>query len=332
MAKKVTISSSSIDRHGDYLGEILPTAIEMINGNSKMRMLLNHRRDLPPIGYWDNAELVFDEVANVNLVKAEEKFFGEKQALAWDSTIIQIRPENAISLKNRNKYIQSLVVSVDKNNLGSFEEHGKLGEEIKAISQQEIDFEMHSRKSSLTDPELIIKLAPTVMVLYPLFQPFLKKMGEKIAEDMANDVYQYSKTKIREFQKYIFKVIRIARNRSIPRDKALTTIFEIPGHPYIELYAKTDDADLVSKALSERKMGLIYSEISRLAKFLTIEEIHFSLSEKGSWKFTYLVTNDGDIVGTKKSFDSRDKLHKKILLNSTIGYSMSGEGVKYDKG
>lgn len=234
-------------------------------------MLVNHRNDLPPIGYWDNAELATVEAGTIEVVKAEEIFFGAREAMDWDSNLVLVRPEYKVRLSSRDSTFHVLTISIDKNNLRCYEDHEILGREIRAGSSQTIDFEMHSRKNTLTDPELIIKLTPALLA-YHLFQPFFKKMGEKIAEDFAHDVYGFSKEKLKDFQQYIFKVIRLTRTKSIPSDKTLTTIFEIPRTPDIELHAKTDNADLIAKALSERKIKLVHEEITHLSNFITIRK------------------------------------------------------------
>lgn len=59
MAKKTILRSTTVDNHGDYVGlEQLQDYVNAVNGNLKLRYLANHRRDLPPLGYLDNAEIM----------------------------------------------------------------------------------------------------------------------------------------------------------------------------------------------------------------------------------------------------------------------------------
>lgn len=58
MAEKVIIRSETIDLHGDFTTlKALEDYVNAVNGENKMRYLANHRRDIPPIGYFDNAEI-----------------------------------------------------------------------------------------------------------------------------------------------------------------------------------------------------------------------------------------------------------------------------------
>ena len=114
----------------------------------------------------------------------------------------------------------------------------------------------------------------------------------------------------------------------MPKDKKLTTIFEIPGEPYIELHAKTDDADLIVNALNGSKISKLHQQLSDLSKLIDIKEVHFKLNEKGQWKFTYLIGFDGSIIGTKDIISKRDYLQNRINLKSIKGFSL-GADVSY---
>lgn len=328
MANKVTLSSSHIDSHGDTLKDGLANMVIAINKDHKMRMLLNHKRELPPIGFWDNGVLVQEQ--EHLYVKAEENFYGDRTNLWWDSNLVLEKNEKSINLSNRNEITEILTFSVDKNNFRTFEDFENYSQDLRELSQEKINVDLRLRKAIIPHPELVIKIA-SAHILYQLLKPLVKHIGEKIADDVADYLYKVSKSNIKQFQKYIFKTIRFTREKTIPKNKILTTIFEIPGEPYIELSAKTDNAELISKSLTERKFQYIRCEIERLSNYLAISEIHFSLNDKGGWKLTYLVTKQGEIIGTRKAFDERDKLHKKILLSPTVGYSMSGDRVKYEK-
>ncbi len=328
MANKVTITSSHIDKHGDSMAGTLAKTVIVINGEHKMRMLINHKRELPPLGFWDNGELV--QEGEHFCVKAEENFFGNRELLLWDSNLVKETNEKSVKLINRNVKSETLNVSVDKNNFSCYNDLEQYSTSLKKLFNNEISLDLHTRKAFIPHPELIIKIAAT-SVMYTLIKPMVKRIGEKIADDFADDIYKSSKEKVKKFQTYVWKTIRLTKEKTIPKNKDLITIFEIPGEPYVELYAKTDDAELISKSLSERKLQFVRSEIERLSNYVGIAEIHFFLNEKGNWKFSFLITLTGEIIGTKKSFDERDKEYKKVLLSPTAGYSVSGGGLQYEK-
>ncbi len=196
--------------------------------------------------------------------------------------------------------------------------------------EEELRTEVHARKAAQLDPELIFKIA-TSSLIYHFIKPMVKEIGKKLAKDFGDKIYEVSKENLKKFQSYVQKTISLTRNKTVPRNKPLVSIFEIPGSPYVELFAKNDDAALIANALSEKKFEIIRSEIDRFSKFVTIDEIHFSLTAKGKWKFTYLISTRGEIIGTQSSFKERDKIHERILLSPTAGYSIAGGGLQFEK-
>lgn len=330
MDKKVTVSSSSRDIHGDTLSiELLKQVGEQINGIQKMRMLINHRRDLPPIGYWDNAELEYKE--ELCLLKAEPIRFQKKEAIVGKNDFIKESFEKPISFSERKfEKNQPLTLTFDKNNFQSWEIVESISQKLAKESDDPIQIKYDARKEFTPDPRLIITLTTYYSVIYPLVKPFIKKIGEKIAEDIGDDIYHYSKKKIKNFAKTLKNYISTVRLNSHPKNKKLITIFEIPGNPYIELHAKTDDAHIIVNSIAAKKITRIHKQIIELEKLIRIKEVYFELNGKGNWRFSYLIAEDGSIIGTKGIMNKREYLLNRINLSPTKGFSIGGD-VKYSK-
>lgn len=328
MSNKVTVSSTQKDLHGDTLSlEHLKKGVETINGDKKMRMLINHRRDLPPIGYWTNGEL--DELSDVYLLKAEPILYKRREILTGTTVLIKESFETPVTFIERPyEEGQPVTLTFDKNNFESWDSVKRVIQKLTIESGEPIQVKHDSRKDLTPDPRLIITLTTYYSILYPLIKPFIKKIGEKIAEDIADDVYKKTKEKSKHFFKNIKHYITTIRKSALPKDKKLTTIFEIPGEPYIELHAKTDDADLIVNALNGSKISKLHQQLSDLSKLIDIKEVHFKLNEKGQWKFTYLIGFDGSIIGTKDIISKRDYLQNRINLKSIKGFSL-GADVSY---
>ena len=330
MKNKVTLSSSSTDLHGDTQTiEMLKQGVTDINGANKVRMLINHRRDLPPIGYWNNAELEYHE--NLYLLKAEPIYYTKKEIIDSSSNLIKESFVVPVSFIERPiSESQSVIITFDKNNFHSWEVIDSISKKLSAESDEPIEIRFDTRKEFIPDPRLVITLTTYYTVIYPFLKPFLKKLGEKIAEDIGDDIYQYSKKKIKSFAKDLKRYISIVRLNSNPKSKKLITIFEIPGDPYVELHAHSDDADLIVNAITTKKILKIHERIEELNHLVKIKEVHFKLNEKGNWKFTYLIAQDGSIIGTKDIMDKREYWQERINLSPTKGFSM-GADVKYIK-
>ena len=156
-------------------------------------------------------------------------------------------------------------------------------------------------------------------------------MGEKFAEDIADDVYKAGKSTAKALISKIAESVRVIRKDMVPKNKVLVTIFEIPGRPYIELQVKSDDSAKIIKALSDKKLAKVHQQISVLQGKIDISEICFVFNAKDKWEFTYLITSNGEVVGTKSAFNKRDRLVKRINLSPTKAFSIGAEGVKFEK-
>jgi hypothetical protein len=49
------------------------------------------------------------------------------------------------------------------------------------------------------------------------------------------------------------------------------------------------------------------AKLDDLSRNVSIAKIQFLLNEKGKWKFNYLISDRGEAIGTKISFQRRDR-------------------------
>jgi hypothetical protein len=328
MAEKVVLTSSSVDAHGTIIKkELLLNAVEEINAPLKMRYLANHKREYPLIGFFDNAELIQKD--EVDLVVAEPIFYTSRELVDWDANLVIEKPIKPVQFKRRGEDEESFVITLDPNNFPTNDAFLKVTEQLKSESSEILAIKTDTRKGLLPEPRIIITIATYYGIIHPFVKPFLTKMGEKIAEEFAVDVYDVTKKKLLSLINSIHRIVTLTRKNAIPKDKPLMIIFEIPGHPYIELHAKTDNPDNLIKALSSNSLAKMHKRVNELMKNVDIDEAHFDLNEKGGWSFTYLITTDGSQIGRKAVFKKRDKLLKRIELSPTRGHSI-GANVTYE--
>lgn len=287
--------------------EALEHATISINSSRKMRWTIDHKRELPPLGRIDNAELI--QKGEYYLLTAEPLKYSQRTEVDWDDTLHrEAFDEEFMFTEIETEPAEKFEVSLDSTNFPSDEVFEKLNSAIYKISN-EVELSMHGRKSEIPVPEIVMTISK-YGVLYLLLKPFVEKIGEKIAEDL----YDETKKQLKSFKDYVSKVIRLTRDKAIPRNKKLVTVFEIPGTPHIELFARTDDPELISKGLTEKNLQFVKEEILKLSSFVEIGKIQFVLNDKGRWKFNYLLTLKGETIGKKSIFKTRDQLYQKITL------------------
>lgn len=325
MSKKVIISSATIDLHGDFTPiEVLHKTLIELNSVEKMRYLVNHRRDIPPVGYFDNGEI--NEINEVHHLMMEPIVFRNRSQIQWDSKLLSEDGGKIISFIKK-EHSDLFQISVDKNNFSNINTLQETGQKLKEINQGDVKLDLRMRKSLIPDPEIVL----TIASLFTLLKPVLSKMGEKFAEDITDDLYKFSKSNYKKLMNQIIGSVGILRKNIIPKNKVLHTIFEIPGIPYIELHIKSDDVNRVEKGLRASNLLKVYKKIQNLQSKLNITEIHFVLNAKDSWDFSYLITEEGKVIGTKASFKKRDKLFERIELSPTKAFSIGADDVKYER-
>ncbi|STD05126.1 hypothetical protein [Elizabethkingia anophelis] len=325
MSDKFIIRSATIDHHGDYTSlNVLENTLIQLNGEEKIRYLVNHRRDIPPVGYFDNAEI--KEVNSVHHLFMEPIAFQNRTSISWDSNLLSEDGGKQISFikKECNNLFQ---ISVDKNNFSNSNVLNETEDKLNEINEGEIVLELSMRKSIIPDPQVVITFA----TFYSFLKPLLSKMGEKFAEDISDDLYKTSKSNFKKIISKILESVRILRKDMIPKNKILHTIFEIPGIPYIELHVKSDEVNKIEKGLRPSNLLKVHKKVISLQRQLNISEIHFVLNSKDNWDLSYLITMEGKIIGTKAAFKKRDKLFERIELSPTKALSVGADGVQYKK-
>lgn len=302
MSKRVIISSDHIDRHGDLLTkEALESGAKIINGDRKVRWSVEHKRDLPPLGKIINAK-----VENLNdhyYLTVEQIKYDIYENVEWHQDLVKAScSEDNNPLNEPNFEVpDKLKVSLDRHNFRSNQEYENY---IKILKQGHIDFEIEefSRKSYVNDLEIVIRLAE-YYTLYRIFKPIIQKIADKIIEKVSDKIAIDSE-KIYDFIKLSAKSML---NSAIPKNRSINYIIQIPGNPEIELFAKIKDPDLLIKALRNESLKIIEKEIIEFQDKIIFEKIQFTLTDKGKWKFNYLLTDKGETIGRKISFKKRDK-------------------------
>ena len=331
MSEKVIIRSSTIDRHGDYVPlKQMKQFVDSVNGEFKMRYLVNHRRDLPPVGYFDHGEILKRD--NVYHLMVEPINFLERKNIDWNSDLIIENPISPIAFSQRDSDEQTqLRISLDKNNFENFDAFNHTGGMLHSHFSGEITLEAGLRKGLLPDPQIVITLAEYGIIFYPLLKPFLTKIGDKIADDIGDGLYELAKDKVKKLVPKLSEAVGLVRKNMVPKNKALHVIFEISGDPYIELHIRSDDHSKLIKALSPAKLFKMHQDVRNLQGKLDITEIHFLLNAKNKWDFTYLITKQGAVLGTRTVFGKRDKLVQRINLSPEKAFSLGIGGVQFEK-
>jgi hypothetical protein len=311
MGDKIIVASNHRDSHGFVMTEqALSGMVEQINGELKIPMLMNHRRELPPLGRHGNAQLLKDG-STVYVTAEIEEYADREEVVLDDKNLVKEsfrKPAPLISRFDQN--IEGLTISLDPANFLSFEHFEEINGQI-FRQDKTVKLDMHGRKSAIPPPEIIIQIGSTI-IIWKILEIASKKIIEKITEDL----YGEGKKQLKTFKDYVSRTLRLFRKNSIPKDRPVNIIFEIHTRPFIELIAKTDNFDQVEKGLRGKSLFRVRNSVSTFQGHFAIDRIQFKLNKKGDWEFNYLITKSGEAIGIKETFKERDKQYQRYKLQS----------------
>jgi hypothetical protein len=307
MKTQAIIATTHIDAHNEKLTrEALEKAAESVNSGNKPVLMLDHDITIPPHGKMLCARVEKRDDGEYQLV-SEEEIFEETEWLLFNDGTRLFREEsksNRTPFVDRYEGFQSdcYEVSVDAINFDSFESQDAFFSEVKSPTDVDFTHGEFGRKAAIPDPEIIIKLAQTI-VAYLLVTDAVKKIADKVLDKVgdaiADDVvkfYEFTKATIVKYAKYVR-----------PRGRPITYIFVVPRQPQIEFVARTSDPNLVLSAIVIEKLKAAMSNAEHLEKTLGAAQIQYLLNEKGEWEFNYLLTKTGGVVGSEKAFSNRSR-------------------------
>jgi hypothetical protein len=281
--------------------EALEQMVNSINCTDKMiRFGVDHRRDFPPRGRLENATLT--EKDGYYYVETDFVEYDNTATVDWDNNLLIQYFDNSFQFAEVEKEeSKENSISIDPHNFSSFHEVKAFSDSLKADEDFAPKITFHGRKSEIPDPEIIFRFA-TAGLLYQILKPTAKKIGEKLAEGIADRTVEEAKKLVR----FVEKSLKELFYRCVPKARPVAIVFDLPGKPHIELIARTKDEKLVLKGLRDKQLEEIRKEIDSLTKHVEIAKVQFLLSEKGKWKFNYLITETGQTIGKKEIFKKRE--------------------------
>ena len=305
---KYIITSTRVDKHGDRMAKsALESMLPFINGKRKPRLGLEHIKTFPPFGVIMNGEIIQRENDLEHFYLTADMVYFDKNETYELEDGTKLHKEYFSDgvypfVECKFQEVQKISIATDSTNFESREELAKMNKDLADESNLEIDFESFGRKSELPDPETIITITETIAITLGIIKSKIpEKIGEAIGEDLV------------KFYRLVSKLAIETIKRTIPANRPNNFIISYPNsESEIELVITTTKADEVLKAITTDKLQEVSSKIEQLEN-LNPEKIQFIFGENGVWEFNYLLSKDGSVVGTKKSFNKRNKLYNKIL-------------------
>lgn len=304
------LSSTHKDSQGEMMAKsALESMVLQLNGNRKPRIGLEHNITIPPLGIITNGKIL-EGIDNEFYLMADHLYF-DKQEIVYSNDGIELVKEYFSEgtypfIEGGEKEVSKIKVGTDPTNFESLEDVLETYKLIKEISGYEFEESVIGRKSEMPDPETIITIGKTIAVILGISKTkILEKLGDSMGDDLA------------KFYKLISTIAVETIKKVKPSNRPKNFIIIYPNSECsIELVIKTHKADEVLSSLQIEKLSPIDNKVQQL-KNLNPEKIQFIYNENNQWEFNYMLSKEGSVFGTKKSFNKRNNLYNQILINQT---------------
>jgi len=302
------LATTHVDSHGMKMTkEALEGAVRQINGNIVPGMGVEHDVTIPPLGKFVEAfihELPDGEYG----LFATPILYSEKKSSSvklpngeWGR--MDVWEDKRPFADKHEEVPEEMEFSYDLVNFESNDEMEKFSKKLEeggSFNQQ-----LLIRKSLIPDPELIIKLTQhgiSALVAYKVLNTFGKRVKEDLNNDLIN-IYSKIRNAMINYVKYC-----------IPKNRPVTYLLVLPGSPSQEFVIKSTDPNVAVNAISAEEISKALSESDKFIMNFDVEKIQFIFSnEEERWKFNYLLTDTGEVVGSKEAIKNREKAVEMIM-------------------
>jgi hypothetical protein len=302
--KQTTVAATThLDSHfSRFTKEALEQAAAQINRGGRPAVTVEHDPTLPPLGKQTRAWVEQCEDGEYQLVVEHEIFDG----MSWAEFPNGVRLFKQESATDRNPFVDRYAGAADDAflyfDLVNFESKEALRsfvEDIKGESGEELAVKPFARKSALPDPEFLIGIAK-VVAAYLVTKGALNKVGDKLNSLAAEDVAK--------FYSFVRAAVISAAKYSRPKGRPITYVFVARGTPTLEFVARSTDPDLVISAVKLERLEGALSDADFFHRTLGAVKIQYLLDAAGGWKFNYLLTDSGAVIGTEESVSRRARV------------------------
>ncbi len=304
MRKIAVVSTTHIDRHNTRITkEALEKAANQINNGKKPAITIEHDITLPPVGQIVRAWVEPTEDGEHKLFTEQDYFEKEGPITLPDGSSGAIRESDTTHyafVDKEGDIPEQIILKADPVNFTSFKRYEDFLDDVRTASPISFEHGEIGRKAHIPDPEVIITIGKGVLA-YLAAKGMIDKFGSKIADKLSDKVSE----DIVDFYIWVKSVAVKAADYIVPKNRPITYVFSFPIQPHTELIARTSDPDEVAASIMEDNLEKPLKQVVEFREKLGATRVQFLLNEKGEWKFNYLLTNKGQVIGTELSFSRK---------------------------
>lgn len=279
-------------------------AEEISNGQCALLVNIEHDPTTMPIGKVIRAHVGKYDDTDYALYSEQEIFDDCYTTIVEGQTYILLKSliDNRPFISSVNKGNCKLIVQTDSVNFESLDAAKDFFEELH--KENDIETSYIARKSVIPDPELAFQLVEksvTALLIYLASKTAVEKVGNHIIDNALielDSLYTFIKT-----------TILSAAKRFHPKNRPVTYVFRGYQDFLIEFIVQTTNPNIAIESIKEEKLVGALAEIKKLqCLFTNFQKIQlvYNVNEK-AWEFNYLTTEQGEVIGTEKAYNTTVK-------------------------
>ncbi len=295
MDELVVLASTHVDRQGDKITKEVLHDLASRMPKAPVRLTVEHDITLPPWGRMARAEVIPDGTGEYYLVGVQEAFSVRRSITLPDGTAAlelgsdcDETPLNSLGAVETDGY----AAAFDIHNFEGREDLRAFLQELQDIA--EFQPVSTGSKALVPDPEILIQI-PVWLFAGDMARRTLGRVADRLGEDLAEDAHRA----------YMFltrapaALLRHAR----PKGRPATCVYYTPTDPRVEFVVRDQDARVFAQAVQLPRFRELFREAECLEESLGATEVQYLYSEDGEWRFNYLLTNTGRVIGTRLAVD-----------------------------
>ncbi len=290
------VATTHVDKHSIKITkEALDGMAHNYNSGHVYPIKIEHDVTLPPMGKVLRSWVEPLDDGEFGLFIESELFDLQKAELQPDGRVLIGQRSSTDNRPFVERFItppQEIDLSIDFTNFAQKEHVKEILADDDSIAFTRSDF---IRRSALNDPQMVVTLTQGLAHLFigwKIIEKVQETVGEEIAQDFA------------KFYRFISDRALLMAKNAIPKNQPITYVFVAPGIPAVEFVVRTTDPQVVAQALRLVTQPTIVAQALEDFTILKPTEVQF-LFVDSEWKFNFLLTGDGGVIGIKEGFDRR---------------------------
>lgn len=264
-------------------------------GSESIPFTFEHDRTLPPLGKTLRAEVrpMGDGEYGLYSVAATLSERREVQLPDGAAGIEEFCPADQRPLAGTEVAgSEKSRLDVDPFNFETRDDAAQFLRQVSGVCELETGW--NGRKSAIPDPEAIITASASIAG-FLLARKMLNPMLAEAAQDIKR-LYCASREAVVGLVRY-----------AVPKNRPITCVVRIPGHPCVELALRTKNAAAAESAFREGVIEDCVSRAIKITETLPVVRVQFLCEDGEHWHFNFALTDTGSAVGTPEAFARRSR-------------------------